>query len=864
MNGSTHVNRPPIVEGLSLSTTIQCPHCSNPIAIKDRKPGRFRVDCPRCASSFALTIAEDPNAPPVVASLGTTPATQARSVDPDETITQEIPRQLAAMVPRRPAVADETIEEVRATPGEFDPPFQPPRSLGGYRVGRQVGVFRAGITFEATRTATGRLLALAVVKPRWAAGATFVARFVREAYAAGQLDHPNLIAPADVDVVRGYAFAATGALDGLPLSDPRGREGMDRTARAAAILHAARALKQAHEQGLYHRDLSLAKIRVDGSGLVRLADLGVGLTPDTPEVPPIPPIPPIPLTGLPPTPSPPPASTAFVREDIAALGRSLHAMVGGQQMDRALTPGLASTIRRMTGEDAEGRFHDLGAVVRTLEAELGVEGEFLPRDEEAAELEAAARAFDETSLAKLRPRLVLGFAAVVGLFVALSIPAGRPLTALGALGFGAIVATSLVAVRGVSRRDPLFERARELLLGGGVGDRLTVGASVVLLSAALLATGLLGFWIFLGLLAVGLALAYHFAVDRPIEQARVEPIARATALIRSLRWLGISEDSVRRFACRQAGVRWEEFHEALFGYEALRKARVRWGLDAGGGRRPRFARGRDPIADFLDARIAARRRARDLVLFQAIEERNLEARGVNLLTARRKGRRIAEAIVAFAHQARRAGPDASGLPLMDALNRVAHRPEEFLTTLDDDDHPGPPAWRGALDLATRFLFGPRTRFLLGGALLAGFLLWMHQNELINADEIRRAGLNATTDREHAVDDARAIGRKVADKVQGVADARTETRSLEVGGLSPGVTRRLDGFGLGAAGLILILSSFFRGVRFAAFAVSGALVAALGPRLIEAGARPLGPTSLIAMAIGASLFALGVVFGRTRE
>jgi len=141
---------------------------------------------------------------------------------------------------------------------------------------------------------------------------------------------------------------------------------------------------------------------------------------------------------------------------------------------------------------------------------------------------------------------------------------------------------------------------------------------------------------------------------------------------------------------------------------------------------------------------------------------------------------------------------------------------------------------------------------------------MHQNDLINAEEIKRAGLNATANGEQGVADARDIGRKVADKVQGVANATTGTKSLEVRGLSPAVTRRLDGFGLGAAGLILILSSIFRGIRFAAFAVPGAVIAALGPQFIEAGARPLGPTSLMAMAIGAGLFALGVAFGQTRD
>ena len=107
-------------------------------------------------------------------------------------------------------------------------------------------------------------------------------------------------------------------------------------------------------------------------------------------------------------------------------------------------------------------------------------------------------------------------------------------------------------------------------------------------------------------------------------------------------------------------------------------------------------------------------------------------------------------------------------------------------------------------------------------------------------------------------------RKFAENVQGVADASKRTRDVEIPHVPPAIARRLDGLGLGVAGLILVLSSFFQGVRFAAFAIPGALVAALGPRLFDPAARTLGMTSMAAMAIGAGLFAMGVLFGRSRD
>jgi phage FluMu protein Com len=871
-----------------VATSIRCPECRSEIAIQPSRAGRFRSKCPKCSALFAVMVPEEEGGSPVVASLEAAPtgrpatpavpnaAPEKTARDPDETITQEIPWQLAAMISKNQALNDETVEEVRFPLGPIDPPFQPPRSLGGYRVGRRLALIRVGASFEATRKSTGRRMALAVVKPRWAAEATFAARFAREAFAAQHLDHPNLIPPVDVNVARGFEFAADDAPGGESLADPRGRQGFDRTARVSAILHATRALQHAHEQGIYHRDLSLSKIRVDEGGLVRLAEVGVGLTPETPE---LPSASAIPLAGLPPSLAPESPSVGPVREDIVALGLALHSLIGGSQGDRALTPGLASVVRRMLGEGPEAAYPDLGAVVRALEAELGVGPAFLARDEESTEFENCARSFENAPLANLRPMLSAGFAVVLGLFVVLTLWAGRPLNALGALAFGAIFAASTVVLRDYLGREalllwnrdlrprlfgrgPLLDRVRELL-GGTWGDALTAWASVLLLLASLVFTGLLGFWIFLSILAVGLAVARYYALDRPIEVARFEPIARATALIRALRLHGVAEDAIRRFACRQGGVRWEEFFEALFGYEALRSARARWGPDAAGKRRPRFAFWRDPIIDAIDARLQARREARDQALFAALEERSLEARGINLLTARRKSRRISEAIVVFARNYRRGEPDSTSVPLMDALNRVALRPDDYLTTAELEEQAGPPLWREVLDATVRVLFGPRTRFLLGGVCLAGCLLWIHQNDLAPSEKIKEAALNATTDQEKAVSGAKEIAEKTLANMKNVADASRETKSLELGGLSPRISRRLDGFGLGVAGLILVCSAGFGGLRMAAFAIPGALIAALGPQLIEAGARPLGPTSLMAMAIGAGLFALGVVFGRSR-
>ncbi len=855
-----------------MATPIECPHCRNSITIKDIRPGHFQLKCPRCDTSFVLIIPSESGASPSVLAAAPTPilASSQRQdgelgVVAEEIGTPEVPKILASAFPTPPIEHDDnddTIEDQRKREESLDPPLQPPRSLGGYRLGRRIGLVRVGTAFEARQRSTGLDLALAVIKPRWSAIPVYLSRIAREAFAAAQLKHPNLLPPLDWNIDRGFAFVASEALEGTPLSDPGGREGLDRKARVAAILHVARALKRAHEQGIYHRDLSLKKIRIDQDGLTRLADLGIGLTPETAEAPTTPAIP---LAGAPPTMVPEPATAGFIRQDISSLGRSLQGLIGGNLGDRALSPSLAAITRKMLGENPEARFSDMGTVVRALEAELAMTASFIPREEDARAIETEARSFHDLPLARLRPKVTLGTLGLLGLFVAMALLGGKPLMTLPALGLAAIGWTTLTLFRGHGSRNPIVERVRALLLGGGPGNVFTTLATVALVVVVLTFTGHLGFWIFLAVLGIGLGSAYHFAVDRPLQQARGEVVERARLVVRGLRRIGVDEDTIRGFVCRQAGTDWEEFYETLFGYDALRSARRRWGLDAGGKRRPRFARWRDPILDAIDTRLEFRRGLRDRALFEMIEERALEARGINLLTARRKARRISEALVLFARQFRTTGDHESGLSLMDALNRVAARPDDYLTThIESDDQKTTPAWREALDFLTRTVFGPRTRFLAGGVLLAGSLVWMHQNNLIQPEAIKNAGMNVSNDHEKALEDAQKIGRETVANVKGVVSGATRTKQLEIDGISPELTRRIDGFGLGVAGLILIGSSFFRGTRFAIFAVPGALIAAIGPHLAEPGARTLGMTSLIALAIGAGLFGLGVVFGRSRE
>ncbi len=82
-------------------------------------------------------------------------------------------------------------------------------------------------------------------------------------------------------------------------------------------------------------------------------------------------------------------------------------------------------------------------------------------------------------------------------------------------------------------------------------------------------------------------------------------------------------------------------------------------------------------------------------------------------------------------------------------------------------------------------------------------------------------------------------------------------------LPPTVTNLFHDFGPGVAGLILLISSLYRGVKMSLFAVPGAALGLLGPRL---GLPAIGPVEapLAGMASGAALLVLGLLFGGSRH
>jgi hypothetical protein len=702
-------------------------------------------------------------------------------------------------------------------------------------------------------------VALTVLKPEWACLLVFVDRLLRDAFAAAQVAHPNLVRLIEWGEARGQVYFASELVSGRSLVEQVEQQGPLPPREAVAhVLQAARGLMFAHGLGLSHGDVRPEAIIVDDRGVTRVAGLGLAKTPVS-----------VAAEEARAQTGPIPLGDRWVEEaraaaraDLRGLGRTLHQLltgsppVGGdaativpRMTARAISPDLAALV----GSLIDGRPGDgpgnLAPAVAALERALNAQkpGSTMPGEEHTRTLIECVMSFRAAPSARTRRRVVYGAAAAWVLVVLVSLLARQPRVAAGFLGLGLMTVLAYFVVDGLAHRTELFTKVRALVLESR-GDWLVGIVVLALVIATLMVFHLHWAYLGFGILGVVVALALHFEFDRKVEAERRIAVDEAHVLLKALRLQGVGEETLYRFVRTAAGDGWEEFFEAVFGSEAMRAARAPsdrglWNLI-----RKRSIPWRDWVTSWVEARHEARRRARDQILLQKIEERSLVAEGVNLVTARRKARRVAEAMAAVSAETRTTttGPRSAEPPsIARAIHQAIEAPEQVLVERE------PGLIRPETSWLWELLLGPRTRFLLGAALLVGCLLWVDQNGIVTGAQLKEVATRAI---EHP------------DPVEALRDARVEVRvpaqtePVHLPFLPPLVSNLFQGWGAGAAGLILILSALVRGVRMALFAVPGAIVALIGPRIGIPAIGPLDP-AMASMAIGAGVALMGLAFGR---
>lgn len=153
--------------------------------------------------------------------------------------------------------------------------LRPGHAIGRFELVREIGRGGFGLVFEAIDRQLGRRVALKAMRPGAHPSHLQRSWLQREAEAAAQLNHPNIVTLFDVgsweggpylimELLRGAGLDARLARGPLPLDDALG-----------IAVDVARALAHAHRGGVVHRDLKPSNVFLTDSGWTKVLDFGM-------------------------------------------------------------------------------------------------------------------------------------------------------------------------------------------------------------------------------------------------------------------------------------------------------------------------------------------------------------------------------------------------------------------------------------------------------------------------------------------------------------------------------------------------------------------------------------------------------------
>ncbi len=191
---------------------IRCPHCHNPIEVVNDDPSGD-VTCPSCGSSFNLA--------------------------------KDSPTVLHGDL----AISGVHVDDLGA------------QTFGHFQLLHCVGHGAFGTVWKARDTELDRIVAIKIPRREQLTEAE-AEMFLREARAAAQVRHPNIVSVHEVGREHGLIYIASDFIDGASLDEwvqahpLTVRESVELCAKIAEALH------HAHEAGVVHRDLKPQNILV--------------------------------------------------------------------------------------------------------------------------------------------------------------------------------------------------------------------------------------------------------------------------------------------------------------------------------------------------------------------------------------------------------------------------------------------------------------------------------------------------------------------------------------------------------------------------------------------------------------------------
>src|SRR5689334_18441324 len=148
--------------------------------------------------------------------------------------------------------------------------------IGKYEVECVIGEGSMGVVYRAIDPLINRRVAIKVMADAVAQDAGLRSRFLREAQAAGSLQHPNVVTVYDFGEVNDHLYIAMEFVAGEDLEALLARRApLTLPAKLDIAIDVLTGLAYAHRHGIVHRDVKPANIRIGEDGRAKIMDFGV-------------------------------------------------------------------------------------------------------------------------------------------------------------------------------------------------------------------------------------------------------------------------------------------------------------------------------------------------------------------------------------------------------------------------------------------------------------------------------------------------------------------------------------------------------------------------------------------------------------
>jgi serine/threonine-protein kinase len=153
--------------------------------------------------------------------------------------------------------------------------------IGGYKIISKIAKGTTGVVFKAEAEEDGQVVAIKILKGKWARDKKNLKRFEREAQAAKTIRHPNVVSVFGFGQSEGLQYLAMTFVDGPSLQEILTRYKRVNAAVAVRMgIDIGAALEATEKVGLVHRDVKPGNLMVDKSKNCVLTDLGLAKAAD--------------------------------------------------------------------------------------------------------------------------------------------------------------------------------------------------------------------------------------------------------------------------------------------------------------------------------------------------------------------------------------------------------------------------------------------------------------------------------------------------------------------------------------------------------------------------------------------------------